>query len=141
MDSPAPSHVSRLVGILRKMTRVVQIAPFAYLLALSLYLLLEGIAPGQLTGLADNVLEAPVSVTLGMLYFGRILKLCRWFRVACLLPAAPKIVGYIDSYLLTFTQGEISVINISLSILFSIFLIRAVHYFFNGFKKIPARVA
>ena len=139
MDSPDPRNaVSSLVGILRKVTRIVQLLPFAYLLLLSVYLFLEFMLPEWALRIADNALNAPVYSVVGMLGAGRLLKLCRWFRTACLLPMATKIEGWIDSFVVTFTQNEVIIINTILGILFLTFIILACRHFFYGRK--PATV-
>lgn len=126
--------VSSLVGILRKVTRIVQLLPFAYLLLLSAYLFLEFLLPEWALRIADNALNAPVYSIVGMLGAGRLLKLCRWFRTACLLPMATKVESWIDSFVITFTQNEIVIINTILGLLFLSFIILACRHFSHGRK-------
>jgi hypothetical protein len=130
MDSPDPKGaVSRLVAVLRKVTRIVQLLPFVYLLLLSVYLLTEYILPDWVLGIADNVLNAPVVAIIGLLGVGKLLKLCAWFRTACLMPILPKIESWVDSFIVTFTQEEILCINISIGIIALVFLVAAIRHF------------
>ena len=124
--------VSRLVWILRKITRIVQLAPFAYLLLLGLCLLCESVLPDWLFRLATNILNAPVYMTVGMLCIGRWLKLCSWFRTACLLPFTTKIEGYVDAFVYTFTQNEVVIVNTVLGIAFLVFIYISFRHFFHG---------
>ena len=130
MDSPDPrGAVSRLVAVLRKVTRIVQLLPFVYLLLLSVYLLTEYFLPDWALGIADNVLNAPVVAIIGLLGVGKLLKLCAWFRTACLMPILPKIESWVDSFVITFTQEEILCINISIGIIALVFLVAAIRHF------------
>lgn len=133
MDSPDPKGaVSRLVAVLRKVTRIVQLLPFAYLLLLSVYLLTEYILPDWVLGVADNVLNAPVVAIIGLLGVGKLFKLCAWFKTACLMPMLPKIESWVDSFVITFTQEEVLCINISMGIIALVFLTAAIRHFAYG---------
>ena len=134
MDSPdqRAGAVSSLVGVLRKVTRIVQVAPFAYLVLLGVYLLTESILPRWALGLLDNIVDAPVYTTVCMLVFGRMLKLCAWFRTACLLPFTAKAECYVDSFVYTFTQNEVAIVNAATGILFIAFVIVTIRHFFHG---------
>ena len=134
MDSPDRQRdaVSRVIEILRKVTRIVQIAPFVYLAFYSAYLIIGCFSSDALVSLADGVIFSSPFTTTGMLFLSRLLKLCRWHKAACLIPSASHIEGIIDSYLFTFTQNEIILINTALGILSLAFIIRAHRHFFNG---------
>lgn len=124
--------VSSLVKILRKITRVVQIAPFVYLLLLGVCLVFESIMPDCLFRLSTNLLNTPVYTIVGMLCVGRWLKLCSWFRTACLLPFTTKVEGYVDSFVYTLTQNEVAIVNAILGITFIVFIILSFRHFFHG---------
>lgn len=124
--------VSSLVKILRKITRVVQISPFVYLLLLGVCLVFESIMPDCLFRLSTNLLNTPVYTIVGMLCVGRWLKLCSWFRTACLLPFTTKVEGYVDSFVYTLTQNEVAIVNAILGITFIVFIILSFRHFFHG---------
>lgn len=133
MESQGQSGaVSSLVRVLRRLTRIVQLAPFVYLLLLALYLLVEPVLSDWALGIADNLLNAPLYAVAGMLGVGRILKLCRWFRTACILPVSMKLESYMDAFLLPMSQTEVVAVNTGLSILFLLFIYLAFHHFFHG---------
>ena len=124
--------VSSLVKILRKITRIVQIAPFAYLLLLGVCLLCESLLPDWLLRLSANLLNTPVYTIVGMLCVGRWLKLCSWFRTACLLPFTTKVEGYVDAFVYTLTQNEVVIVNTILGITFLVFIYVSFRHFFHG---------
>ena len=124
--------VSNLVKILRKITRIVQLAPFAYLLLLGVCLLFESILPDWAMRLSVNLLNAPVYTIIGLLCIGRWLKLCSWFRTACLLPFTTKVEGYVDSFVYTFTQNEVVFVNAVIGVAFLVFIYVSFRHFFHG---------
>lgn len=133
MENQGPNGaVSHLVAILRKITRVVQLLPFAYLLLFASYLLCESVLPDAIARLADNVLNTPLLVILVMLGAGRLLRLCNWFKTACVLPLTTKVESYIDAFVFTFTQEEIILINTTIGIISLVFLILAIRHFAHG---------
>ena len=131
MDSPDQrAAISRLIQVLRRITRVVQVIPFVYLALLSLYLLTESILPDWLLPVADNALNMPMLGTIGLLGAGYILKLCSWFKTACLLPMVTKVENIIDSFIITLTQAEPVMVNIILGILFISYISISYRHFF-----------
>ena len=133
MDNQEPgSVVKSLVEILRRVTRVTQIAPFLFLLFLALYLLTEYFLPDWALRIADSVLNVPVYVVACMLGFGRLLKLCRWYITACLLPLLTKVSSYVDSYIITLWQEEVLIVNTILGVVYLVFLVCAYRHFFRG---------
>lgn len=131
--------VNNLVRILKRLTRIVQIAPFVYLFFLSVYMLSESVLPEWAARLFDNLLDAPLYTTIGMLGIGRLLKLCEWFRTACLLPFTTKVGNYIDSFVYTFSQNEIVILHTVLSLLFLSFIYLTFRHFFHGREENPHR--
>ena len=134
MDSRDRNHgaASSLVRILRRITRIVQIAPFAYLLLLAVCLLGESFMPDWMLRISVNLLSTPAYATVGMLIVGRWLKLCSWFRTACLLPFTTKVEGYVDAFVYTFTQDEVVVVNTALALAFLTFIYLTYRHFFHG---------
>ena len=117
---------------MRRITRIVQIAPFAYLLLLSLCLLLESVMPDWMIRVSDNLLSVPAYAPIGMLVVGRWLKLCSWFRTACVIPFTTKLEGYVDSFVYTFTQNEVVALNAITGILILTFIYVSFRHFFHG---------
>ena len=127
---------------MRRVTRLVQLAPFVYLAFYSVYLILGCFVPDDMVCLADGLLFSSPLATTAMLLLSRMLKLCRWHKAACLIPSASQIEGVVDSYLFTFTQSEVIAINILLGIISLAFLyIANKHFFHDGRKADPFRNA
>ena len=133
MEAPDPSGVvSSVIRILRKATRIVQLAPFAYLVFYVAYMLFGYFASEEALCVADNLLTISPATTGMMLVGSRLFRLCRWHKTACLLPMTSQVEGYVDSFIITFTQEEIIFINTAIGIISLLFLILSVRHFAYG---------
>ena len=138
MDNPDPhAAVSNVIKILRKATRLVQLAPFAYLCVYAAYMLFGGFASEEALCVVDPLLTISPMATGGMLAASHLFKLCRWHRIACLLPATSQVEGYIDSFVITFTQEEVLLINTAIGLVSLVFLVLAIRHFSRG-RKVTA---
>lgn len=126
--------VSRLVDILRKVTRLVQIAPFVYLALYSLYMICGAFVPDEIVGVADGVMLNSPFITFLFLVLSRLLRLCKWHKAACLIPSASQVEGVVDCYVFQFTQMEIVLINILIGVVSLLFLAKANKRFFADGK-------
>lgn len=134
MDNQDPrGAVSNLVAVLRRITRIVQMVPFAYLVFYAVYLMLNITASDVVVGWLDSFLTVTPLASAGMLFASRLLKLCRWHKIACIIPSTSDVGTYIDSNIFQFTQAEIVALHI-VTILVSVgFLILANrHFFYRG---------
>lgn len=136
MDNQDPSGaVNSVIRILRRLTRFVQVSPFLYLPFFSVYMIFGSLVPDGYLGVADSIACTTPVTTAALLLASRLLKLCRWHKVACLIPSAPQIEGYVDTFVFQFTELEITLINIGLGIAAILFFISAYrHFFVNGRK-------
>ena len=107
-----------------------QLAPFAYLLFYVSYMLFGYFASEEALCVADSLLTISPAATGMMLIGSRVFKLCRWHKAACLLPMSSQVEGYVDSFIITFTQEEIILINTTIGILCLAFIILAYRHFF-----------
>lgn len=130
--------VSRVVAVLRRATRAAQIAPFVYLLLYAAYLLAGMFASEEVLGAADALFNVAPITTGGMLAVSRLFKLCRWHRIACLLPVSSQVEGCVDTFLVTLTQQEIIVINAAIAAAAVVFLVAAFKHFFRDARRQPA---
>ncbi len=124
--------VSRLVDKLRKTTRLFQILPFAYLTLFVAYLVLDICAGEKTLCLIDAVAYGSPAVAACALFMSKLLGLCIWQKVACLLPMTAQIEGYIDSYIITLTQQEVVVVNLTICGFSILFLAETIRHFFHG---------
>ena len=133
MGSPGPNGaVSSMIRILRKATRIVQIAPFAYLAVYAVYMLSSPFASEKLLSLADSFITITPLATCLMLVASHLFKLCNWHKTACLIPTGSQVEGFIDSFVITLTQQEVIIINTALGIASVTFLFFAIRHFFYG---------
>lgn len=136
------SAVSAVIGILRRLTRLVQLVPFVYLILYASYLLISWFLPDSILGLLDSIIFVSPATSGGLLVLSRILKLCKWHKAAVVIPFSSQIESYIDSFVFTFSELEIIVINAVIGIAVIIFLILAnKHFFHDGRKANPVRNA
>lgn len=119
---------------------MVQLAPFVYLALYSVYMVTSAFVPEEYVFAFDGLLTVSPFFTSSFLVLSRLLKLCRWHKAACLLPTTTNVESYIDSYVITFTQEEIALINTIIGVVSVIFLVLANHHFFNG-RRSKATVA
>ena len=133
MSNPDPSGaVSSVIRILRKVTRIVQLAPFAYLVFYVAYMLFGYFASEEALCVADSLMTISPATTGMMLAGSKLFKLCRWHKTACLLPMTSQVEGYVDSFIITFTQEEIIFINTAIGLAALAFLVLAIKHFFYG---------
>ena len=131
-----------MLDVLRGVTKTVQLIPFVYLAFYAVHMIASAFAPEWLVFISDGILTASPFVTTFMLVLSRILKLCNWHKTACLFPSLSQIEGAVDSYLFTFTQNEIIILNILIGAASAAFLILAnKHFFHDGRKADPFRNA
>lgn len=136
MSNPDPSGVvSSIVRILRKATRIVQLAPFAYLLFYVAYMLFGYFASEEALCVADSLLTISPATTGMMLVGSRLFKLCRWHKAACLIPSTSQIEGYIDSFVFPFTQEEIILINTAIGLAALAFFVLAIKHFTHARRQ------
>lgn len=138
MDNQDQRHgaVNRIVVILRKATRIVQLIPFFYLVAFALCLFISLFCNEFMVGIFDALLTITPVTTGTFLVLSKLFRLCRWHKAACLLPTIPQAESAIDTYLITFTQVEVICMHILLCIIVALFLVKAYRHFFYGRKAI-----
>lgn len=133
MDSPDQRNaISRLIDTHRKIVRLVQVTPFVYVFLLSVYLLTERWMPDWMLDMCDIMFTRPVCCVAGMIYLGRMLRLCAWFRAACMIPLAVKVESVVDSCVTTMYQNAVFLMNALTGLAMLFFLFAAGQHFCNG---------
>ena len=124
---------SRVIALLRRATRIVQIAPFVYLALYVIYMFGTVFIPDNVLNLADCVMFSSPMVTGGLLTLSKLFKLCKWHKIACLFPSTSQVEGFVDNFVVTFTQNEIILINSLIGLAAILFALAAYrHFFANG---------
>lgn len=128
--------VSKLILIYRKTTRLVKLLPFVYLVIFSLYLVLSLFCSERVVCFIESLALVSPSATAVLLLISKIFSLCRWHRIACIIPMLSQAEGVIDNYIVTFTQVEVIAMNSITVAMCSLFLVQAYKHFFYGRKAV-----
>ena len=88
--------VASALQILRRIRKAVQITPFVYVFCYLVILVLYNTADELVLDILDDLFYASPLVIFANLVFSKILKLCIWHKVACLLPLLPEIANLCD---------------------------------------------
>lgn len=121
--------VSKVLGKYRKVVRILRILPFLYLCLFAIVGLTSNILPEQLSCIIDCTMFISPVVSAGTILLSGILGMCRWHKVACLLPYSSRVVSFIDTNFFTFTQNEITMINFTIGISLVAFIVLAFNHF------------
>lgn len=125
--------VKHLIKKLRDITIAVQIMPFiytaVYIAIMVLYLFLSESARFIL----DTLFYVSPFIAIGFLIESKVLELCRWHRLACILPILPQLIVFIDYHIIELTEIE-SYISIATPIILAILLLLSAYkvFFSNG---------
>lgn len=132
MDSPDSGNaVSRLVSILKRVTRFVQVVPFVYLALYGLVLLTDSAGWCIPAGVIDSVMYVSPVVAAGVFPLSMVLRLCNWHKAACLMPYASRLENIVDQYIYQFSGQEAAIINAALAAAVIIFLIICNRHFYG----------
>ena len=96
------ADANALVAILRRITLAVQVFPFFYTVLFVILFLAYYCFPGPILDIVDYVFFVSPVVALAHLIYSRMLKLCKWHRMACALPLLPQSVDVVDNYVYHF---------------------------------------
>lgn len=128
MDSDA-SRILYLIEKLRSITLAIQVMPFffsaLYILSMFLYLC----APDNVCGVLDTLFYVSPTTVCGLLICSRILKLCKWHKMACSLPLLPQVAVFIDYHIVSLSRLGATV-AILLSIVMAVLLLVAAYNVF-----------
>ena len=121
--------VSKVLGKYRKVVRIMRLVPFLYLFIFAVVSLTSNILPERLACVIDCSLFVSPVVSAGTILLSGVLGMCRWHKVACLLPYSSRFVSFIDTNFFTFTQNEITIINFAIGIVLMAFIVLAFNHF------------
>lgn len=113
--------VSNLVTVLRKITKIVKALPFIYLGFYAAYIALDLVSSDLLVSILDYFITVTPAVSAVLLVISKALNLCKWHKIACVIPFSSDISTFIDSTILQFTQNEIVIMDLILLIAVSTF--------------------
>lgn len=122
-------RIKYLVEKLRYITLAVQIIPFAYSALYIICLVLYLFCPEPILRVLDSLFYVSPIVVIGFLIESKVLKLCVWYRCACILPILPQIVVFIDNHIVQLVEVERYIAIGTPILLSSLLLIAAYHIF------------
>lgn len=137
MDSPVPNQgkVKSLILLLRKITRIVQLVPFAFLAVYVIVLLIWCFIPDRVESMIETALYVSPAMTITMLFLSKHLKLCKYHKIACSLPTSTQILDAIDNYVITFTWTELVILYSLFGAFCILFLYQSHKIFFGNGRK------
>jgi len=104
-------RIKRLILTLRDITLAVQIAPFVVSLFYIVGIIVQTFCPVDTAWFFSILLFTPPPIIIIMLIFSRILRLCRWHRLASAIPLVPFCFTIIDAYLIELTDLAVYILN------------------------------
>lgn len=124
-------YVKTVFGILRDVTFTLKVAPFMYsgiyLICMLVYFCNE---QEDVLALYDMAFYISPIVIATMFYLSYTLRFCNWYRLQCLLPLFPQVLGLVDKYVYAFGEySAMAVVGMTVAI-FVISLIN-IHFVFN----------
>lgn len=113
--------LSKVLRKYRKVVRILRVLPFAYLCLYAIVLMTSGLMSERIACIIDCSLFVSPAVSAGLLLLSGALGMCDWHKAACLIPYSSRVVSFIDTNILTFTQDEVVLINGIIAISVAVF--------------------
>lgn len=103
--------VIAIVAILRNVTLIVQLYPFAYTVLYVLCMVGYLVGSEELSCTLDQLFYTSLLSVLFALILSRSLKLCKWHKLECILPMIPLVHLAIDTYIVSLSNVS-AIINV-----------------------------
>lgn len=101
---PRPLDLAALIKKLRLVTSAVQLMPFVYTVLFIISLVVSFFASEDVVRIFDTLFYTSPIVVIAFLILSKLLRLCRWHRMACLLPLFPRVVSFVDYHIIELTE-------------------------------------
>ena len=134
-ESPQDAK-SRLIAVLRNITMAVQVFPFIYTALFVFLFAAYSFSSGVVLDIIDYAAFVSPIVVVAHLVYSRMLKLCKWHRIACALPLIPQAVDQFDVYVYHFDHYEWIVVSATILLTLVLFLIAIYKVFFTNDGRI-----
>ena len=116
-------HILSSLNILRNVTRIIKIAPFIYTLIYIVFLAMQILGWESIMPLMESMCYVSPIVIITLFILSHSLKLCFFYRLQCLLSAAPQIFVLIDEYLYEFGTLSVSLATVFMGTVFLLSMI------------------
>lgn len=120
---------------MRNATLAVQIIPFVYSFIYILILLSYGKVTEDTAVVLDTLFYISPLQIVGFLILSRVSRLCKWHRMACLLPIFPQAISFVDYYIIELTEVEGYLTNMTTVVMSALLLFSAYKVFFANGRK------
>lgn len=111
------------------MTTAVQVFPFIYSLLYIVALITYNYVSEEAQTMMDSLLYVSPICMAAFLVMSKILRMCRWHRTACVIPAVPLVVNFIDYYVVSFSETFVNVFNYMVAAMCALLLVAAYNVF------------
>lgn len=101
---PRRLDLEGLIKKLRHITLATQLMPFIYGGFYILSLFLYTVGTEETARLCDTLFYVPPIVVIEFLVLSRLLRLCKWHRIACCVPLIPQVISAIDYYIIELSE-------------------------------------
>ncbi len=106
---PRRLDLEGLIKKLRHITLATQLMPFIYGGFYILSLFLYTVGTEETARLCDTLFYVSPIVVAEFLVLSRLLRLCKWHRIACCVPLIPQVMSLIDYYIIEFSEIVVQV--------------------------------
>lgn len=101
---PRRLDLEGLIKKLRHITLATQLMPFIYGGFYILSLFLYTVGTEETARLCDTLFYVSPIVVIEFLVLSRLLRLCKWHRIACCVPLIPQVMSAIDYYIIELSE-------------------------------------
>lgn len=114
----------------------VQVFPFIYTALFVFLFAAYSFSSGVVLDIIDYAAFVSPIVIVAHLVYSRMLKLCKWHRIACALPLIPQAVDQFDVYVYHFDHNEWMVVSATILLTLTLFLIAIYKVFYTDDGRI-----
>ena len=114
----------------------VQVFPFVYTVLFIFLFTAYSLSSGVVLDLIDYAVFVSPIVVVAHLVYSKMLKLCKWHRIACALPLIPQAVDQLDVYVFHFGHNAFVIVACTIVVTMSLFLYCIYKVFFTDEGKI-----
>lgn len=123
--------IKDLIGKLRSITLAVQITPFIYTAIYIGVLVAYLHAREPVLVVLDTLFYISPLLIVLLLVESRILQLCKWHKLACVLPITPQVANMADTFVIPFSADGARALNLVIVAMAVVLLVAAYNVFFR----------
>lgn len=127
--------VLRMLNILKHVTLFVKVYPFVNTSIFLATMLSYRYCEDSTCTLLDLLFYTSPLTVLLLLILSKLLKMCFWHKIQCILPIPPLLIGYIDEYIYEYSKGTLLTYNSILLLIVLLSLVNGYRIFIHKNKK------